>query len=588
MELLNGNDLYKMFEYGAVYVIEKRTHLNDINVFPVPDGDTGNNLVHTLKTILSESENSDSFIEQLDSISESALIGARGNSGVIFAQFVNGLRKASPNKEEIEISEFITMVEQGYLHTYNSLSNPVEGTILTIIKEFGDSLKVIFQKGVNSLQELFNYTYDLIAAALQNTTNQLDALKDKDVVDSGALGFTLFVKGMQSYFNKETINTEVYEKVEIEDHHHFDAEITYRYCTEGLFKKNSFNITDLKHDLENFGDSVVIADGNTRTRVHVHTNHPEKVFDMISSYGKIESQKADDMALEVALKNSNSNRVLVTDSIADIDQNIIDRENVVVIPINIDFNHITYLDKVTITNDMIFDRLNDVEEYPKTATPTIKYINNLFSKLFLMFEEVIVVSVSKGLSSTYEVIKNESDKLREKGKKIYVIDSKNNSASEGLLVKRAIDLMKGDISTEEIVDILNKERNQTEILVCLNSFEYAMKSGRVPKVVGKIGMFLGMRPIMSLKDGKGTAYGFGFSQKSITKKIVKQVKKDMDLKGIKEYSIVHCQNEDLANEYKDMFTDIIGKEPSYVSGISSAIAIFSGVGTVAIGYIKEE
>lgn len=587
MELLNGTDLYKMFQYGAVYVTEERKHLNDINVFPVPDGDTGNNLVHTLKTIIRESSISESFIDQLDYISNSALIGARGNSGVIFAQFVNGLRKSSPIKDEIEIDEFIDMVEEGYLHTYNSLSNPVEGTILTIIKDFGEIMKSLVQKGVNTLQELFSNTYEEITSSLQLTTKQLDVLKDKGVVDSGALGFCLFVKGIKSYFDKDEIETKEYEDVEIVDEHHFEGEITYQYCTEGLIEKNDFDVSKMKHELSYLGDSIVIADGVERTRVHIHTNHPENVFELLNNYGNIESQKVDDMYLEMNLKNWDSKRVIVTDSIADIDPQFLKENNVVVIPVNIDFDKVTYLDKTTITNDMIFNKLDTLEEYPKTATPTIKYINNLFNKLFLMFQEVIVIAVSEKLSGTYRVIKNEAKKLQEKGKDIFVVDSKNNSATEGLLVKRAVDLLKTEMSTKEIVSILEKERNQTEILVCLNSFEYAMKSGRVPKVVGKIGMLLGLRPIMSLDNGKGTAYGFGFSQKQITKKIVKQVKKDLKEKGIKEYSIVHCQNEELALEYKKLFTEIIGKGPVSVSGISSAIAIFSGIGTVAIGYIKE-
>jgi dihydroxyacetone kinase-like predicted kinase len=368
MDLLNGKDLYKMFEYGAGYVIEKRKHLNDINVFPVPDGDTGNNLVHTLKTILRESKTSDSFIHQLDYISESALIGARGNSGVIFAQFVNGLRKASPEQSEVEIEDFIYMVEEGYIHTYNSLSNPVEGTILTIIKVFGESMKSLLQKGVNSLQELFQQTYDKLMIALDDTTLQLDILENNQVVDSGALGFTLFVKGIKSYFDKEELQSEVYETVEIEDEHHFEGDITYRYCTEGLFLKNHLDVIKLKNDLELFGDSVVIADGNRRTRVHVHTNSPDKVFNMLEKYGRIESQKVDDMYLEMVLKNSNSKRVLVTDSIADIEQKILEDNNIVVIPINIDFNDVMYLDKLTITNKHIFEKLDDLKEYPKTAT----------------------------------------------------------------------------------------------------------------------------------------------------------------------------------------------------------------------------
>jgi fatty acid-binding protein DegV len=111
--------------------------------------------------------------------------------------------------------------------------------------------------------------------------------------------------------------------------------------------------------------------------------------------------------------------------------------------------------------------------------------------------------------------------------------------------------------------------------------------GRLPKIVGKIGMFLKLRPIMSLHNGKGSAFGISFSKKGITKRILKLVKKDIELTGIESYSIVHCGNEKLAMEYKDLFTGIIGKEPEFIAEISSATAIHSGIGSVAIGYIKK-
>ncbi len=588
MELLNGNDLYKMFEYGTVYIVKQRRHLNDINVFPVADGDTGNNLVHTLKTILRESENSASFYEQLDSISQSALIGARGNSGVIFAQFINGLRKASPVKENIEIHEFIMMVEEGYKYTYNSLSNPVEGTILTLMKEFGDALKRFWQEGIRDLQELFSSVYNSSLEMLKKTPQLLGLLQKSNVVDSGALGFTLFIKGISSYFSNEELNVGVYENVEIEDKHHFEGEITYRYCTEGLLERGHLEVQSLKRDLEMFGDSIVIADGARMTRVHIHTNHPDKVFQKLSDYGQLETQKVDDMMLEMNLKNSSSRRVLVTDSIADLDPGFVERNNIVVIPVNLDFGGVNYLDKVTITNEYIFKTIETLEEYPKTATPTIKYISNLFSKLYLLFDEIIVVSVSEGLSSTFRVIQNEANNLVQKGKQIHVVDSLNNSVSEGLLVKKTAELMKTNLETKEIVNIINNEKNKTEILVCLETFKYAVKSGRVPKVVGKIGSLIKMRPIMTLKEGKGSAFGFAFSQKGITKKIKKHIQRDLEQNKINDYAIVHVENEKLAKQYAEEFTELIGKKPSYIASASSAIAIFSGKGTVAIGYIKED
>lgn len=585
MELINGNDLYQMFNYAAYYIRQERIKLNDINVFPVADGDTGDNLLHTLQTIILESEKTESFSETLYSISNSALIGARGNSGVIFAQFVNGLLTKDMNKEQISIEEFTTLIENSYSHTVSSLSNPQEGTMITVIREWGNILKQNLPT-VTSLKDFFQKSLLQIQKVLENTKTMMNILSEKDVVDSGAMGFVLFVKGIASYYNNDEINITKYEEIKI-DHHHFDGEVTYRYCTEGLVKFDSFNYESISKNISDLGDSLIIAQGSERFRVHIHTNSPDLLFKKLKEFGTVETQKIDDMKLEMELKNSEKKRVLVVDSIADIDKTILDNNNVVVIPINISIDGIPYLDKLSISNELLFNELSSYKEYPKTATPSIKYLNDLFSKLLLRFDEVLVLTVSSKLSGTHDVIYEEARKLKEKGKNITVIDTYNNSATEGLLVLKAIELLNNDVPTKEIITTLEDYREKTQILVCLDTFKYATMSGRVPKVVGKIGMFLGMRPIMSLDNGKGTAYGFSFSKKGITKKIRKLIEKDLTKGEIESFSIVHCMNEELAKSYADEFSKLIGKAPEFITQISSATAIHSGVGSVAIGYIKK-
>ncbi|MDD3129342.1 MAG: DegV family protein, partial [Candidatus Izemoplasmatales bacterium] len=216
------------------------------------------------------------------------------------------------------------------------------------------------------------------------------------------------------------------------------------------------------------------------------------------------------------------------------------------------------------------------------------FINDLFSKLLLNYKNVLVIAVSSKLSATYEVINKEVSQLRSKGKNVRIVDTKTNSVSQGLLVKRAVDMLESGKSVDEIEKVLNEEKSKVEILVCLETFKYATMSGRLPKAVGKIGMFFGIRPIMSVdKEGKGAAFGFALSQKGITKKIVNHVKKDMEKSGIESYALIHCLNPDLLKEYIEVFTEIIGKEPEFLAEVSSATAIHSGKGSVAIGYIKK-
>ncbi|MFW5793935.1 MAG: DegV family protein [Bacillota bacterium] len=587
MEHIDGNDLYQMFNYGTNFVIQERKLLNDINVFPVPDGDTGNNLVHTMQTISRESKVSDSFYETLESISDSALIGARGNSGIIFAQFVNGLRIESVNKAKVSINEFTEMALNSVKHVYSSLSSPVEGTMLSVIKDWAHGLKTILSK-VKSIQEYFKLAFKKAELSLEKTKEQLAVLKRNNVVDSGALGFVLFLKGINSYFSDEEIEQLDFEELGIDYTHDFDEKITYRYCTEGLVEYKDVSEAEIKNALKNYGDSLIVVMGTHMFRVHIHTDKPELVFKELIAFGKIITQKVDDMIQDIAFKKSNKDTVIVTDSIADINKEFLLENNVATLSININIDDVTYYDKLTINNEILFDMIETCDEYPTTSTPTIKEINDLFSKLLLNYKNIIVILVADKLSATYKAVKTEADKLNEKGKKIYVIDSYNNSVSQGLLVKKAVEMLNDGISVKEIVNQIEEMKTKAEILVCLETFKYATMSGRLPKVIGKIGMFFKIRPIMTLNEiGKGSAFGFAVSQKGITKKIVKHIKKDLEKNEIDSYALIHCLNPDLLTEYKQIFTDIIGKEPEYTSVVSSATAIHSGKGSVAIGYIRK-
>lgn len=587
MKYLNGQDLYQMFNYGTNFVVKKRKQLNDINVFPVPDGDTGNNLVHTMQTISREAKVSDSFHETLESISDSALIGARGNSGIIFAQFVNGLRKASVNKDEVSIDEFTQMALDSVSHVYAALSNPVEGTMLSVIKDWADGLKHILLK-VKSIKDYFKQASKKAELSLERTKEQLAVLKKNNVVDSGALGFVLFLEGVNAYFNDETIEEVDYEELELEVSHDFDEDITYRYCTEGLVEYKDLTEDVVKEALKPYGDSLVVVMGSHMFRVHIHTNQPEVVFQELRRFGKIITQKVDDMIQDIAFKKSKRDTVIVTDSIADIDKSYLQEHDVAMIPLNITVDDVTYFDKVTINNEILFSMIEAGLEYPTTSTPTIKYINDLFSKLLLHYKHVIMILVAGELSATFRAIKTEADKLIEKGKDIYVIDSYNNSVSQGLLVKKAVDMLEDGKKAKEIVDAIEAMKHKTEILVCLETFKYATMSGRLPKAVGNIGMFFKIRPIMTLGDkGKGSAFGFALSQKGITKKIVKYVEKDLEKHEIEDYALIHCLNPELLAEYRQIFTELIGKPPLYESVVSSATAIHSGKGSVAIGYIRK-
>jgi DegV family protein with EDD domain len=589
MEYITGIDLYQMFNYGTQNILSKRAKLNEINVFPVPDSDTGNNLASTMQAIALRAKEDESFHNALESISESALFGARGNSGVIFAQFINGLRSASKGKDKITIEEFAVMALESVEYTYNSISNPVEGTMLTVIKDWANCLIETVKDQFDNVKNVFEKAFQIAKNSLEMTKEKLLVLKKHNVVDSGAMGFVLFLQGINSYYNNEIIETTTYENLDVEEKTKHDENVKYRYCTEGLVK-GSITVDEekLRSILDGYGDSLIIAKGLNIFRIHIHTDTPELIFKELKNFGQIITQKVDNMIQDIALDNSERNRVILTDSIGDIPKELLHRYDVAYIPININVDEVDYFDKLTINNQILFDLIPKIKEYPTTATPTIKYLEDVYKKLLDRFEEVIAITVSSNLSATGKVFHEAAKKFQDSGKKIHVVDSLNNSVTEGLLILKASQMLQEDKPTEEILEYLDKAKRKTKILVCLNTFKYAVKSGRVPKVVGSIGSFFGMRPIMSLdKEGKGTAFGMAFSKKGITKKIEKLILKEIKDKGIESYGLVHCLNPELVEEYEVKFTNLIGFPPEYITEVSSATAIHSGLGTVAIGYIRK-
>jgi uncharacterized protein len=196
--------------------------------------------------------------------------------------------------------------------------------------------------------------------------------------------------------------------------------------------------------------------------------------------------------------------------------------------------------------------------------------------------------VADKLSGTYQALVKAAKDLETPGKKITVVDTRLNSGAQGLLVMHAADLINKGLPHDEIVASVRERIPRTKIFVCLNTLAYAVRGGRVPNTIGQIGMKLGLRPIMTLDaQGHGAAFGVAFSRQGLTRKIIRLVRKTMDKTGIEAYGIVHGSNLPLAKEYKEQLTRITGLSPAFISEISSAVAIHSGPGTVAVCYIAK-
>ena len=594
-EFVTGNDVYGWFQYGAEEVHEKRNYLNTINVYPVADGDTGSNLWMTLRAMAEKTTRKTAFNSMLYEISQSGLANARGNSGIIFAAYVNALALEAVPYEKIGVSDFAKIAYSAVNGMYQAIDKPVEGTIISVIKDWAAFLVQNHHK-YPSFIEIFNDAQEIVAQSLDKTKTQLEILRKNNVVDSGAAGFLLFIQGINRFFSSEPLH-EVYEEETITntvEEHHTQEIIPFRFCTTitmelepGMIKTG---FTDrIKAELRGYGDSLLVTTMEMKLKIHLHTNTPELVVETLRQHGRIRDQMVDDMELQSRITHNRISPVgILTDSIGDLSDELVLTQQIPILPLGLLLDDLIYFDKITIQHKQLFDRMKTSAQHPTSSQPEPGRIAQFLQWSAEHFESLIIITVSSKMSGTHVAIAQEAKRLQNQGKKITVLDSKLNSGAQGLIVKAAVEARARGLSHEEIVALVEERITKTKIYVCLNTLEFAAKGGRVPNSVGKIGNFLGMRPIMSIDaEGKGTVFGAAFSQKGITQKILKLVENAAKSGGVDEYCIVHANNLALALEYKTKMREIIGKDPAYISEISSVVAIHSGPGSVAVCLTKK-
>jgi DegV family protein with EDD domain len=585
--LLTNELIFKSFMIGAKNVINEKNNLNAINVFPVPDGDTGSNLAFMMTSILERSKLGQDSMETLRSIADAAIVGARGNSGIIFAQYIYGFSMGI-KKEIIDKEAFVEIVTEASNSAYKAIAKPVEGTIITLMRSWALSLKHL-KDAAGDFIDLMMKSFKQAKQDLVKTTEMLAVLKENKVVDAGAKGFVHFIEGFVKALKGEDVSMD-FEGVGIIDHPHVDHldETQTRYCTEALLRGNHFNADELKPILETLGDSLVVAGSDRTLRIHVHTDHPEDVFAYLSSIGRLAEQKVDDMKMQFEVVNQRNYPIaLVTDSIADLPVELVEKYQIRMVPLNLMINKTSFLDKVTIHSSRFYDMMNTLKVYPTSSQPNAKSLENFFSFLTTYYNDVIVLTVSQKMSGTYQAFVDAASKFGKHD--IRVVDSRQNSGAEGLLVLKAAQMIEAGNKIDDIVASLERLRQQTKILVSVKTLKYMVRSGRVSKVTGWVGRVLNLKPVISIDEaGNGIIFNKGLSLHSSNNKIKKHVEEVQKTYGIETYAIVHANATNRANGYAKVYEEIIGKKPEYVMDISTVVAMNAGIGSVAIAYIRKD
>ena len=307
-ETLTGKLFSAMVSQGAVKLDGNRQAVNDLNVFPVPDGDTGDNMYMTLDAGVREAAADASLSEVAASLSHGMLLGARGNSGVILSRIFAGISEGLSGLDQADVKQFAAAMKSGVESAYHAVSNPVEGTILTVLRE---GVEGVPAEGVPDLEQWFAALMEAMRASLAHTPELLPVLKDAGVVDSGGAGLLCIVDGMHDALcgriseSRSAADPAGKPAVRLDDFGP-DSVLEFGYCTEFLLRLqtakvgpvDAFDASVIKDYLDGAGDSVVCFRDGSIVKAHVHTHTPGEILSHVQRWGEFLTVKIENMTLQ--------------------------------------------------------------------------------------------------------------------------------------------------------------------------------------------------------------------------------------------------------------------------------------------------
>ena len=588
---LDGDALALALTSGIHRVLAEQELLNRINVFPVADSDTGTNLSLSLGAVLTVlgRPGEKHLGTLLAAVADTLLDSARGNSGAILAQFFQGMSDSAGQITRFTTYTFAKAVAVGNEYAHDALSKPREGTILSVIAAFAESVThqvSVVREGV--FPAVVATAVQRVEEALANTPNQLDVLRKAGVVDAGAKGFAELVTGMEVYLRDGTIeplpDTSVTQSIEPAiDFAEADNDSRFRFCTECIVTGTDIDRRKLREALTELGDSLVLAGTKRKAKIHIHVDEPETVFDTARRFGDLSAEKADDMHRQQhATHNDRRRFAVIVDSGADIGDADMERLDIHMVPCRIQFGDHGYLDKVSITIDEFYEELEVNPNHPTTSQPAPGDFRRQYQFLASHFDDVISINLTSAASGTYQAAVLAADRTNAPGK-IHVVDSLNASLGQGQLAVLAAECAEAGLDVETTLAAVREQVPLTRTYAILSDLRYAVRGGRLPRWVKSIADFLRLNPIIcTTRDGRVSLGGFMIGSHNRIERFARYIGRRLP-KGPVEIGIGHAICEEDALEFADYLRERapeIGK--LVVTGLGTGIGVHGGPHTLLV------
>ena len=502
---VDGPRLARSLFAAADWVAAGRDEINRINVFPVPDGDTGTNFSLTLRAV------ADALRALGDAprpatartAARAAVLGARGNSGMMLAHFLLGFAEGLGESRAARARDIAVAVRRGAATLEASLDDPREGTILTVAREAAAAAERAAEQSAD-ISDFMQYLLREGEVALAHTPELMSVLKEAGVVDAGGKGFVRMVEGVVRLIHGDpllavagsaTTSAGPVAMVEVA------AERDFQYCTEVLVRGEQLPpANEVRAALHAFGGSIVVIGTGDILKVHVHTDTPEAVFTYAARWGAVETTKAEDMRVQHRRLAHEARRpvAVVTDSSADLSDTVLDRHRITLIPLQVLFGDETFRDRVELKPEEFYRRLRVAKDLPTTSQPTPGEFVRVFRDVLQEADEVVAVLLSAGLSGTYQ---SAQAALRSGGLgRVHLVDSASASLGVGLMALRAAELAESGWRAGDIAHELRRIRGQSGMFLTVDRYDNLLRSGRVSRGKAWLGGMLDVKPILSLDE----------------------------------------------------------------------------------------
>ena len=594
---VDGPRLSRSLFAAADWVAAGRDEINRINVFPVPDGDTGTNFSLTLRAVADalRALGDAPLPDTARTAARAAVLGARGNSGMMLAHFLMGFAESLGDARTASTRDIAAALRRGADRLYESLEDPREGTILTVARDAAAAA----ERAAADSEDVAAFMARLLAEAeraLARTPELLAALKEAGVVDAGGKGFVRMIEGVVRFIEGDPIVAVPASEFPAADLApaalvEVAAERDFQFCTEVLVRGEQLPpANEVRAAMHAFGGSIVVAVIADILKLHVHTDTPEAVFTYVARWGRVESTKADDMRAQHRRLAHVERRpvVVVTDSSADLPDGVLDRHHIAMVPLQVMFGNETFRDRVELRPDEFYRRLRTARELPTTSQPTPAEFVRVLRDAREQAAEVVAVLLSGTLSGTLQSAQAAVRAASLTG--IHLVDSLTASLGLGLLALRGAELAESGWTGGDIARELRRVRQRSGMFVTVDRYDNLLRSGRVSRGKAWLAGVLDVKPILSIdQSGRVVPIDRVRGRDNLVPRVLSLVERQLTPRpAAVRFGVVHADAPDIAERVRTALVAAYQPRDCIVALATGVLGTHVGPGAWAVFYQVED